>query len=312
MTNVMAVVHNPSSTVDRQGVLFDNTSYNTRFGVVLADGLGSNGREVTRGNQKVFRIGQNYVLGTGRGDHITFVMQEIAKNPPSTPQGLGDRIIRTSRKYIRFDKDDVLHFIIAGGNPAKKLEVYRLHVTSIQKPLLCEGGFAIDGSGADFVGKALEREGQLGLSTLLSPGATLAETVSSLYDLGHVARKSAGVNEEFQYGFITPSGLATLYHPRVWLAMPPREYSDKNGKFLPQIAQANNEMYWALDQHLYKAYQTLFDFNRVATALRQGHDTQLHRLLIEIGDERTRVLEGITRRIMDYVRLHNQDRPKNI
>lgn len=315
MTNIMAWIRNRDPTdISTQLTLPLNvpTTFsvdNAYIGIVMADGLASNLTEASTGNQKVFAIGNNYLLGTGAGDKIDFVAKEVALSEFLPPPQLGQKVIEVANSYLRLREGEGLNFIIVGANN-DKLEIYHLSLGNINKPMHIDDEVMFDGSGSQFVGKALRRDFQRGLAEYTLKSRTIGDLTSYLFDLGYVATRSVGVNDEFQYGFITPEGNATLFHPNINLRQPTKEYVGKDGKISPKKLANNGQFFRQLHEKLMLRYHITHDYHRIMTALLEIQSGPSRLRLLEESEEESKKLicvkNEIDSMIAAYVRFHNK------
>ena len=307
MTNIMAIAYNGEPA--EQTALFDN-GLAPPYAVCMCDGLSSYGRgEVCGGVQKLVPIGRNYIQATGSGLHAEFIAERVAGMEHATPLELSKSIIEIARRDIVLYKDDHTNFIVAGPDEQGKIRMYHVLLNSINEPLPMYN-LALDGSGSEFTHKALEREQNLGLNGNPSH-PTIADLVGKLYDLGYEARKSAGVNDEFQYGFITPTGNATLAHPNINLKVRLKEYTDADGKYDEGKANANRGVFKVLNNRLYDLCCAQYKYNHLTSTTRNerrrldaGTIQRMDELLCQIQE----LKDDVNSVIFDYVRRHNPPR----
>jgi len=285
--------------------LFPNeTKSNQSIGVVMADGLGSDGRESTSGYQKIFPIGNNFLLGTGPGDKIFMVAEELSSDKDLKPKELADKILDLSKELF-VNPYEVLNFIVVGKNESQ-IEGYRLIMDRYNKPIKFNT-FMPDGSGSFFVSKAMERDEQRGLLYRDMRYMNIADFTSTLFDFGHVAKKSAGVNDEFQYGFILPEGNASLFDPRVNLRAPSKEYVDSSEHLNFEKKIWNNKKFSSLSEALGKSYNLNYEFNMISLAMQSGNydlkKLQKRQELVLTEFQETR--DHLKKIITGYVVKHN-------
>ena len=278
------------------------------FGVAMADGLGSDGEEKSGGYQKIFNIGNNYLLGTGAVDRIQYVAVETLKNPEVTPIELSQKVVDICNDDFEFKGIEGLGFLIVGKNN-DKLEVYKIDVPRFRKPIYQKAGYGFDGSGSKFVQKALQRDHERGTSSLSNSYATLADLTLDLYDLGFTATKSTGVNDQFQFGFLTPEGNATLFHPNINIIHPTREYVDENGKLDFEKVNANNNFFWGLMDQFQKSQKATNHCNQTLTYLLSPAKSDVKEVLESIEDYKKKISEfrfTINNLIKGYVAKSNE------
>ncbi len=278
--------------------------YGGNVGLAMADGLASNGREVSPGHQKLFAVGRSYVLGTGDARLIHYVASKLSPEQGS-PLQIGEEILELCRNKIRFAEHagEQLNFILVGPERGS-LVVRHLAANRILEPLR-KSGFAVDGSGAEFVSKAWERDAERGLQVDWG-SYSLADVAFAFYDLGRVAMKSAGVNHELQYGFMTPDGKAALLHPNVDISIPLREYCDANGEPDQRKMERNAQFYGRFQNSLAEAASVQRVYNRLASLLREQQVAPEKKVLaherLDEGVERlSRLRRDVNQMIMDYV-----------
>lgn len=315
MTNIMAWIRNrdPADlTMQLTLPLGDTAPFSSDYaymGIVMADGLATDLNEVDTGNQKVFGIGTNYLLGTGAGNKINFIAKEVASSKYLPPQELSQKIVEVANSYLHLRDEERLNFIIVGVNE-KKLEIYHLSIGNINKPRYIGDEVMFDGSGSQFVEKALQRDLQRGLAEWNLKSRTIADLTSYLFDLGYVATQSVGVNDEFQYGFITPEGNATLFHPNINLRQPTKEYVGKDGKISPTKSANNGQFFRQLHEKLMLRYHITRDYHRIMTALLEVESKPSRVTLLEQSEEESKKLVSVKKEIDSmiaaYVRFHNQ------
>ena len=114
MTNIMAKVRNEVPRMDPQMLLFNDLYYPKTFGLAVADSLGSGNGEVTRGNQKLFQHGNNFVMGTGAQDLIMGAVESITGKAYETPEEIARGILHFTENDVVFQPGEMLTFIIAG------------------------------------------------------------------------------------------------------------------------------------------------------------------------------------------------------
>ncbi len=272
--------------------------------VVIADGLGSGGGEITSGNQKLYSIGTNFLLGTGHGDKISLVAEELSKQKETSPRILSERIFDIANEFF-VDQNEPLGFLVIGRGD-QGIEGYNLSVDRFKKAFPFNG-FKADGSGSYFVGKAIERDHQRGLLYKNGSDSNIADITSTLFDLSNVAKKSAGVNDELQYGFILPEGNAALFDPRVSLWLPSNEYVNEDGKFHQKKVDWNKKMFNSLTEALTKNYNLNVDFNEISSAMQSGkYDLKLLQKQQEIVLANMKDMRNyLTKTITNYVVSHN-------
>lgn len=282
---------------------------NSCFGVVMADGLASTGNEKDGGYQKLFPIGKNYLLGTGDGGKIQFVADELYGKNELGPEILSEKLIDLSNKYFVFGQGEQLNFIVVGPDSKRGLAIYNISANRIKKPILTRGTFSFDGSGSSFVYKALERDASKGM-LIDYKKLTIADLSSTLFDFGHVAKRSSGVNDEFQYGFITPEGNATLIDPRINIVYPLKEYLDENRKLSPELKERNDNFFKSLNQVLYEKHMLNVQSNKNLTELLSADPSiskeeliaNLSKLKEAVDNNRDKINEMI----MSYIKEHNK------
>lgn len=304
MTNIMAVIRNKNPEVK-------DDEHNQAIGIVMADGLASGGREKSRGNQKVFPIGPHYLLGTGPGDKIVFMAEALYKHRSLSPEELAKKTYDIIKEYF-VDPAEPLSFIVAGRGD-KQLELYHCVTDRFKVPRKCSNA-VFDGSGSEFVSKAAQRDQERGIMVLDFNDGTLADLTTDLWDFGYVATKSAGVNNEFQFGFLLPEGSATLLHPNTSVRFPTKEYMDEQGSFSKEKWEQNAKIYGELNNLLYESFKLTVACNSITQRLmgnRLDDPQKVHRELDEKVTELHNVKKDITRVITDYVTEHgpvkNQD-----
>jgi hypothetical protein len=306
MTNIMAYVNN-ELPMSEQGELFPYPAHFGPNAVVMADGLASGNGEVSGGHQKVFAIGNKYLLGTGSAEKIKFIASEVEAFKDNSPKRLGQRIIDLSKKYFEFANGDGLNFMVVGRERGN-LRTYEIRLNNLNKPIPGSDSLTMDGSGSAFVQKALQRDWQRGLMGTHPGYDTIADLTTRMFDFGHVAQSSVGVNDELQYGFITREGNATLIHPRVGLTHPTKEYLE-NGNMSQKKVDYNAEFYEDLSKKLGATYNVTKRCNRITTEM-LSNDPRTQRRLSEWLDEGRQDLRAlrthINRMIMNYVAKHNQ------
>ncbi|HIJ10433.1 TPA: hypothetical protein HA278_00115, partial [Candidatus Woesearchaeota archaeon] len=223
---------------------------------------------------------------------------------------LGEKILRICDEDFRFSAGEQLNFIVAGPKSpdSKELQVYRLRTQRIRHPELVKGGFAIDGSGAQFVGNALTRDSQQGLS-VNTQFLSIADIAITLYDHGIVATRSSGVNDELQYGFLVNGKTATLIHPRITLSQAPKEYQGEHGEIDMTKVEENKKFYQNFDGTLRKAAELERAVKNITANLIKGHPGLTPENAYEMIEERRIQLQGLERQlnnmIVDYVEHHN-------
>lgn len=302
MTNIMAAVKGE----------YPNSSgkFDSNVGIVVADGLGSDGVEKTGGFQKLFSVGESFLLCSGMSDILQYIAGEIIKEADKyrNPEAIAERIMEVMDKDVILQSGEGLGMIVAGKGD-KHLEVYSIRPHRFRKPIFRTSGNAFDGSGARFVAGAFERDRQKGFMS--DPvNDTLADLTLRFFDFGYAATKSAGVNEELQYGFFLGGKSAALFHPHVSQAAPSREYCNENGEFSPGKAQENQSFYKDLTRALAEMYNMHFDFNMMASQLRDGTANkpeaaveEMQRKVAEIDKARQKV----NTMIEAYVGKHNTE-----
>lgn len=226
MTNIMSFISNQKKSA-----------------VVIADGLGSNGYEKSDGHQKIFPIGKNYLLGTGASDLIQYAASESINKNNISPKELSDSVIETLNQGINLNKDEVIHFIIT-GKINDEIESYSIKYPRYKKPRRVNS-FIADGSGAPFVNTAMTRDNKMGLIyNQMEP--SVGDLSALLYNWAIAAIRSSGVNDQLQFGFITPFGNATLLHPNVRSISQLKEYKSEedyknNNQFYVNLATKLSE-----------------------------------------------------------------------
>lgn len=312
MTNIMGFTFNPEPLEGPQQLALPGleTKVNS-FAVVISDGLGSNGTgtEVSAGYQKVFLIGNSFLLGTGDANKIQFVADELKERKPgisTVPRYLSEETIRIAEKYFKFQPGEGLNFIVCGPEEGKT-ELYSIATGSITKPI--RRNYMFDGCGAPFVGKAIERDQERGLRYINKPNLSIADATSVFFDLGLAATKSSGVNDQLQFGFILPEGTAALYHPTIHLTMLSKEYCDEKGQLDPRKVERNNEFYNQLTQRLFEIRRIQWDFNRYSTALQSGSHLVNQEGAIDVlkdcTENLTRLRSYVNQMIQNYVIVNN-------
>jgi hypothetical protein len=307
MTNIMGYTYNAEPDTSRQLSLdLGLETLNKNFAVVVSDGLGSSGAEVSQGHQKVFPIGRNFLLGTGDGGKIQFVAQELRDQGKLGPKELSDAVMSIAREYLRFQPGEELNFLVCGPN-GNTFDLYTLFTNRITKAQLTDS--AVDGSGAYFVAKAIQRDRERGLSDLATPNLSIAHVTAHLFDLGMAATKSSGVNEQLQYGFMLPEGSAVLYHPQVGLTQPNKEYCDEKGNVDPRKVEDNRRFYWDLTDRLNQVRKHQWDFNWYSTALQNGNPTvsfaEAKEAMKERAETLARLRTEVNKMIRSYVAHYN-------
>ncbi len=319
MTNIMAYIKNKGP--DKKGTfpLFKNLDLpanDTKIAVGMSDGLGSGNGEVINGYQKTFHVAGCYILGTGSMLKINFVAEQLANSnqipiysKKLPPKELGQKIIETIDKFAPLKSDEGLNFIVFGENKDKELEACHLIIDQIKKPLLHKQGLIADGSGSAFVMKAIERDQSRGLLAAKNEYETIADIALDLYDKAYVATKSAGVNDEFQFSFILPEGNATLFHPRIHLKFPTKEYLNEENNFDVAKAEFNKNIYAKLYDLLEQGWriQNLSNMNySFMTSSIPFHQDAIFSNLEDCSTKLKNIKKEINLLIFDYVSLHNK------
>ncbi len=319
MTNIMAYIKNKGP--DKKGTkpLFKKleiSSCDTKIALGMSDGLGSGNGEVINGYQKTFHIAGCYILGTGSMLKINFVAEQLinsnqlpiySKKLP--PKDLGQKIISIIDKFAPLKSDEGLNFIVFGENKDSDLEACHLIIDQIKKPLIHKQGFIADGSGSAFVMKALERDQSRGFLAAKDEYENIADIALDLYDKAYVATRSAGVNDEFQFSFILPEGNATLFHPRIHLKFPTKEYLNKENNFDMNKAEYNKNIYAKLYNLLEQGWrlQNLSNINYAyLNSSGSFYQDAVFSNLEECSTKLKNIKKEINMLIYDYILLHNK------
>ncbi len=320
MTNIMAWVKNDRYTLDDAlGQLrFNHPSFNSEsvfdsgIGVALSDGLASDMTgETHSGYQKLFQIGKNYLLGTGNGRQIRYVVDQVVNHKGSLkPRDLGIAVVEVIKDKLTFRPGESPEFIITGCND-EKLEVHSL-TGDIMDPVLQKDGFDVNGCGAQFVRRAVTRDTARGYFRD-SRFNTLADLTSNLFDWGYEAARSSGVNDQFQFGFMTSEGNAMVVHPGISGSFSniPSEYATEDGKFDGDKRKVNDRFFFELVNKLEDVYLTQRACNEITSLLVSDSPFSSERIM-ENFEEVTVKLNALRQElngmIMAYVELHNQDK----
>jgi hypothetical protein len=315
MTNIMAWVKNHAYSIDNvvgqlrlPGADFNPESiFDAGIGVALSDGLaGGRDGETSAGHQKLFQIGNNYLLGTGNGRQIVYTMKEVDGYGSLTPKELGNEVLDVIKTRLT-SMGGVPEFIMTGHNNSK-LEVYSL-TNDIMDPVLSEGGLAINGCGSTFVDRALKRDiSQNHLKdTRLN---TLADMTSTIYDWGNEAARSSGVNDEFQFGFMTKLGNAMVVHPNISgnFTQIPLEYRGVGGEVDQEKMRYNDDFFIALVNQLGQIYNTQNRCNRLNSLLTSELPVSRELMMadFETVSGRLNALRWeLNHMVMNYVKKHN-------
>jgi hypothetical protein len=206
MTNIMSFISNKE----------DNP-----VAVVMADGLASGGQQKSDGHQKIFPVGNNYLLGTGGGDLIEYVADELYNETNSSPKELSNLIIKTLGEGCKLRSEEIINFIVT-GRMNNDIESYHVQYPRFVSPKK-KGAIISDGSGSPFVANAYQRDCHKGLFREINK-LSIGDLSALSYDYGMAATKSSGVNGQLQFGFITSYGNATLLHPQVRITTHLKEY----------------------------------------------------------------------------------------
>lgn len=230
MTNVMALRVRPPSK---------RKSGCKEYVICCADSQStySAGQSKAGSSQKLVRIGNNFVMGTGNRDMIVGIEKKLLEdaNPCQSPLYLGETILKITQHLVgKEEAHDPLCFIITGYNK-NALEILSASVFPTQgypRALNEELSFAAAGSGGRFIGPALNRDLELGTRIVATD---LAEGMLQIYDMAKTANKDLGVNDQLQLGMLGYDGsMRELFHPDIILSATP-DYFERYIKQLTGI-----------------------------------------------------------------------------
>jgi hypothetical protein len=294
MTSILAII--------KQNTPEDNDK---PFAVAVADGQGSGGGTKSSGHQKLYFVGGNYLLGTGPSDKIIFIAKELGKQKKQTPSDAAIETYTLMERYF-VPKDDGLDFIIM-GRENDHISCHYLQTNRFKKSEV-KTHLAIGGSGTGPISNTLDRDGQLGMPQGWNTGRTIGDVLYSAWDLSMCAVKSIGVNEQLQYGFITPDGSAALLHPEVRQDQPLVEYCENN-RYSQQKAERNNGIYREFHKLTSASFNVRQNINALADVLASNSDAPEDEILEGIKElaRQQRYLKGaLGGLVMNYVREHNK------
>lgn len=191
---------------------------NKEYLVCVADGMASYVQNHTKddNNQKIFRVGDYLLMGTGDGGAIKEMATQLSKMQFSSAKDVADKVLEVSESFGLNEKN-YLNFIV-GGKDQDGLNVYHINTTGIngmdeklsdyKKRGYTVGDSAFDGSGSPHVMSYLQGNHEAGkplTATNLADGLVLA------YIFGKKAAKDAGVNDKIQLGIVSDEGVSRLY-----------------------------------------------------------------------------------------------------
>ncbi|MBU0535991.1 MAG: hypothetical protein KKE20_03435 [Nanoarchaeota archaeon] len=227
-----------------------------KVGIIMSDSQASSSVEKSEDAQKLFRIGDMFITGTGNGDAIQYIAHKLKDSDAEDPLNLSRDAIKIAREQITFVKDEQLNLIVMGADNQYgdgSVQIYHCLTNRFKDPFKRDV-LSIDGSGSQFVSKANQRDNDKGLSRNDFSFYTIADIAVQLYDLALAATKSSGVNDRYQFGFIIDGKSAALMSPDVSLIHAPKEYLDSKGESSSEKANDNRNIYYSLIRKLDKAY----------------------------------------------------------
>ena len=213
MTNIMALRVRPAKR-QKKG---DN-----EYIICCADSQAtySAGQSKIGSSQKLVRVGNNFVMGTGSRDLIFGIERKLLEdaNPCQCPVDLCENILKMTNELVgKEESANPLLFLVAGYHKDSSQVMYvNVFAANGYPRTMSEGGiFLAQGSGGRFVGPALDRDIEFG--TRMVPN-DLAEGMLQIYDMAKTANKDLGVNDQLQLGILGNSGsMRELFHPDIIL-----------------------------------------------------------------------------------------------
>ncbi len=187
--------------------------------VFVADSMGSllyQGRKMDH-YQKLFRIGDNLLMGTGNSGLILSAVSQLMQRKYSSAielaQELSEFVVLSN-----YNKENYANFII-GGNTAYGLNIFHIDALSILEGPFQKGNklythrnFCFDGSGRPFVDNYVQGLQDAGK---ISEITDVIDAFSITYEFSKKAARSIGVNDKLQFGIISNNGVSRLYHPDI-------------------------------------------------------------------------------------------------
>ena len=216
------------------------------YGILFTDSQGTEGYErKTNYNQKLFKVGNTLIAGTGNGNTIirtAMKLEESIKDSHSA-HDVGSTIngILAGMNIQKKDQERYAKFGILGMTKSQ-ICFYVVDPSTEQKIYQVRKIF--EGSALHETGRAFERDVE---KQTMNPLFDLASGMQYLQDIGTVAEKNIGVDNKFQIGIIRKNGkIRTLYNPEVDLISEDevKKYLETNMDIeLPNTEKEINDLY---------------------------------------------------------------------
>jgi len=280
MTNIMALRVRPATR---------RKNNRKEYIICCADSQStySAGQSKAGSSQKLVRVGNNFVMGTGNRDMIVGIEKKLIEdaNPCQDPVDLCENILKMTNHLVgKEESSSPLMFIVAGYHK-KSLRVMSASVFATNgypRALSEEGIFSAQGSGGRFIGPALNRDIEFG-TRIVPPD--LVEGMLQVYDMAKTANKDLGVNDQLQLGILGYDGsMRELFHPDIMLTATPHYFEhyikQLTGISLPPVKSGENlwsessktagEFYHSLVTELKRLHEQDMRANFAHTELKSG------------------------------------------
>lgn len=191
-----------------------------RYIVCVADSMSSDSNIYTKedSNQKLFKIGDQIVMGTGSRNDIYYVVQSLAKQSAPAAEEMAKAILTVSES-LKLTEKNSLNFIVAGKDK-DAIQAYHVNTTGNYGPYgqdYAKRGYSksevyFDGSGSKYVEDFWKGLHNAGKSIDIGD---LTDAFATAYEFGKAGATSLGVNDKLQFAIISGQGVSRIYHPDI-------------------------------------------------------------------------------------------------
>jgi|GEM_PF-6697578 len=177
-------------------------------------------------HQKLFRVGDSLIAGTGDGRILHEGIRSVRAAQKADSYAIDDSYAIAKHlqgflsEMVRSEQERA-NFIVGGKDLFHDYAIFHVHYYGVPSldlgPTIDEvnGDVLLDGGGSSFARNAWHQK-----NCSSRPKSTLEDAVTIAYELAHFGAESNGVNTHLQFGIVSNDRIARLYHPDIQIGYP--------------------------------------------------------------------------------------------